>query len=69
MEIISSTIHLGQIKTAITRTSRKIFSFLNHLIKPPLKTKKLNWKVHNLLMWMEFIFPLIWILDIDISID
>ena len=33
------------------------------MIKPPPKSLFPNWKVYSLLMWIEFIFLLIWMID------
>ena len=35
-----------------------------NLIKSPPKTNISNWKVQTILMWMEFIFPLIWMFGV-----
>ena len=67
--IISSSIYLGQIQTAVTRTSRHSLLSKNHLIKTPPKTKSPDWRVQPLLMSIEFIFSLIWMLGVTISID
>ena len=69
MKIISSTINLGQIKTVVTRTSRHYLLAKKNLVKPPPKTKNANRKVQPLLMWMEFIFPLICMLGVTFSLD
>ena len=39
------------------------------LVKPLPKTKISNWEVQPILMWMEFIFPLIWMLGVTFSMD
>ena len=44
------------------------FSCQKTLIKPPPKPKFPNCKVQTLLLCMEFIFPLIWMLGVTISI-
>ena len=48
---------------------KELFSCPNSLTKPVSKTQLLNWKVQTLLMWVDSIFPLIWILGVTISID
>ena len=69
MEVILSTINLVHTKTATTITSRHYFLDNPPLIKPPPKTQYPNWKVQPLLMWMDFIFPLIWIIAITFYMD
>ena len=54
-------------QTAITRTSGHYL-----LEKPPDQTstfKNPNWRVQPFLMLMEFIFPIIWMLGVNFSID
>ena len=47
---------------------KALFHFQNRLVKPPPKTKSPNWRVQPLLMSMEFIFPLVLILGVILSI-
>ena len=66
--IISSTIYLSQMQTAITRNSR------NYLLAKTTwsnfnPNKISSWRVQSFLMLMGFIFPLIWILGVAFSID
>ena len=67
--MISSTIHLVQMETSVTRTSRNYFLDNPPLIKPQTKKQFTNRKVHPIIMCMDFIFPLIWMLGIKFSMD
>ena len=69
MAIISSTINLSQMKTAVTITSSNSLLANPPLIKPPPKTQFPNWKLQPLLMWVDFIFPIIWIIGVTFSMD
>ena len=48
---------------------KAFFACHYHLIKTPPKTQYPNWRVQPLLMWVDFIFPLIWMLGVALSID
>ena len=55
-------------KTAVTRTSRHYLLAKKPWSNLHLKNIK-NWKVQPILMWMEFIFPIIWMLGVTFSVD
>ena len=66
--IISSTIYVGQIQTDATRTSRHYF--LAKTMRSDLHLKQFpNWRVHPLLMSMEFILPRTYMIGVALSID
>ena len=48
----------------------KVFlAYQDPAIEPPSKSKCPNWKVRPLLVWMNFIFPQVWNLGQEFSID
>ena len=68
MAIISSTIYLGQIQTAVTRNPSHYLLAKTTGSNHHLKINS-NWRVKPLIMLMGFIFPLIWMLGVAFSID
>ena len=48
---------------------KALFPCQKKRVEPPPKTEFLNWKVHPLLMWMGFIFPLVWMLGVTFTMD
>ena len=69
MAMILYTINLVQMKTSAARTLRHSLLATPPQIKPPPKTKFTNWKVQPLPMWMDFIFPLTWMLGVTFFMD
>ena len=52
-------------KTSVTITSENYLLAKTPLTKPPPKTHLPNWKLHSIVMWMEFTIPLIWMLGVN----
>ena len=48
---------------------KALFACQKTLVKYPPKTQFTNWKVQPLLMWIEFIFPLIWIIGLTFYLN
>ena len=51
------------------RHFKAFLSCQDPIIDPPSRDKEPNWKVRPLLTWMDYIFPLIWLLACAYSID
>jgi hypothetical protein len=51
------------------RHFKAFFAVQNPVIDVPPKSQFPNWKIRPLLMWMNFLFPLIWLLGVAFSID
>ena len=69
MSIISSTIYLGQIQTAIMGTSNHYFLAKNTWSKIHLKQHFQIWGCNLFLFQCNYISPLIWMLGVNIFID
>jgi hypothetical protein len=51
------------------RQFKAFFSVQNPAIDPPSRKRYPNWKVRPLLVWMNYIFPLTWLLGKKFSVD
>ena len=48
---------------------KAFLAYQDPAIEPPSKLKYPNWKIRPLLVWMNFIFPQVWNLGQEFSID
>ena len=60
---------LGQNAERRHRHFKAFFSCQNPAIEPPDRKKFPNWKVRPIIKWMNYIFPVTWMLGIAFSID
>ena len=51
------------------RHFKAFFSCQDPMMEPPPRDKYPNWKIQPLFLWMNYIFPKMWLLGVDISVD
>ena len=69
MPMTSYTINFDQMQNRRQNKFKALFACQNHVVKPPPLKKVPIWRVHTLLMRMEFMFPLILTLGVAVPID